>query len=46
MSFEFTRNGIVYRVHSLVGAGPAQIVVEECEPSPEPNSLEASGEQE
>lgn len=41
MSFEFTRNGHVYRVHSEIGIGLAKVVVEEVNP-PEPDSLEPS----
>lgn len=43
MSFEFTRNGRCYRVHSETGSGLARVVVEEVT-TPEPDSLEPSEE--
>lgn len=41
MSFEFTQDGRVYRVHSETGAGLAKVVVEELNP-PAPSALEPS----
>lgn len=44
MSFEFTHEGTVYHVHTVVGAGPTRVVVDECEqPCPE-QSLDSSEE--
>lgn len=36
MSFEFTHEGTVYHVHTVVGAGPARVVVDE-QNQPEPD---------
>lgn len=45
MTFSFLAGGIVYRVHSEVGSGPARVIVQEEQPAQEV-PMENEGEDE